>query len=118
MEYFRRNLLELSRHITADELEDLKYLCQDVLGGTRVNSIKTSLQLLKALEECGKLSINNTEYLIDMLNSGGKSDLAGLVFNGSVVNSIAEETHPSYNEQQPVYASQYNHPGTYNILAN
>ena len=113
MESFRRSIFELSQHITADKLEDLKYLCQDALGETRMNNIKTPLQLFKALEECGKLSINNTEYLVDLLNSGGKSNLVGLVFHGhgSVVNSIAEETRPSYNEQQPVYASHCNHPG-------
>ena len=118
MEFFRRNILELSRHISIDELEGLKYLCQDVLEETRMNNIKIPLQLFKALEECGKLSINNTEYLVDLLNSGGKSNLVRLVFHGhdSVVNSthdsVTKEETQSHNKQQPVYASHYNLPGT------
>lgn len=105
-----QNLQELSNHISSNELEDLKFLCQDVVSEAKINSVTTPLQLFEVLEECGKLSVNDTEYLADLLVAGRRSDLVGLLVHGSV-SSIAEETHSSCVVQQPVYnsGSYYHH---------
>ena len=102
-ESFYRTLRELSKHIvSSNTLDALKNHCQDVLSVSKINYIVTPSQLFQALEECGKLSVNNTQYLADLLTTIGKPELVEILVYGSV-NSIGE----------PVYGSScYNHSGS------
>lgn len=72
---FHRTLIELSQHITSDVLENLKYMCQDVVFPSKMEKVITPLDLFRALEECGKISCNDTQYLIELLEAEGKSSL-------------------------------------------
>lgn len=101
-ENFYQTLRELSKHIlSSNALDALKHQCQDILSSSKVNSIVSPAQLFQALEECGKLSVNNTEYLADQLAAIGKPEFVEiLVYGGSVSRTIGE----------PVYGpSHYNH---------
>ena len=104
MERFHRTLIEVSRHITSDILDNLKYMCQDVVVPTRMEKVRTARDLFQALEECGKISINNTQYLIDLLEAEGKSHLITKLapFNHGSVTDVFQETLSSYVDvQQP-----------------
>ena len=109
MESFHQNLYELSSWISSDTLDSLKYLCQDALSEAKLNSVKTALDLFTALEEQGKISANNTEYLVELLRAEGKPELEKVLVNGSL-NVICEESNSSYSSitQQLVYNQQYN----------
>ena len=99
---FYQTLRELSKHIlSSNTLDALKYQCQDILSLSKVNSIISPAQLFQALEECGKLSVNNTQYLADRLAAIGKPEFVEILVYGSV-SSIGE----------PVYGSSYNHSGS------
>ena len=105
---FHQTLHELSSHISPDTLDGLKYLCQDALSEAQMNSVKTPLDLLSALEENGKISAGNIEYLVELLKSEGKSELVKRLSYGSF-NEICEETNLSHKNipQQLVFNRQY-----------
>ena len=108
METFHQNLHELSNWISADTLDNLKYLCQDALSEAKLDSVKTPLDLFTALEEQGKISANNTEYLVELLRADGKPELEKVLVHGSL-NVICEESSSTYSNttQQLVYSQQY-----------
>lgn len=108
MESFHQKLRELSRQISSDTLDSLKYLCQDSLSEAKLNSVKTPLELFTALEEQGKISANNTEYLVELLRAEGKPELERILVHGSL-NVICEESNSSYSNttQQLVFNQQY-----------
>lgn len=107
---FHHNLCELSKHISLDTLDNLKYLCQDVISEAVRDGITTPWDLFQALQNCGKISVHNTDYLVELLEAEGRSDLVKILVYGSV-NNITEETRSSYVGEQPVYGSQYDHSG-------
>ena len=95
-------LLELAKYITSDVLDNLKYLCQDVVLPSRMEKVKTARDLFQALEECGKISVNNTQYLIDLLEAEGKSSLARKLapFNHGSATNMFQESLSSYIDVQ------------------
>ena len=107
-ETFHQNLDELSSHITSDTLESLKYLCQDSLSEAKLKSVTTAFGLFKALEEHGKISANDTGYLVELLRAEGKPELEKVLVHGSV-NIICEESNSSYSSvtQQLVNNQRY-----------
>jgi len=109
---FHWTLIELSKQITSDVLDNLKYMCQDVVVPTRMEKVKTPLDLFQALEECGKLSINNVQYLVDLLEAEGKAELVEVLVPHGSINSISEESCSSHTgtEQQSVYGLGYHYP--------
>ena len=100
MENYRLTLMEISKHITSDVLDSLKYMCQDVVVPARMERVKNARDLFQALEECGKISKNSTQYLIDLLEAEGKPHLAQrlMPFNnhGNVVMEMSRESPSSY----------------------
>ena len=68
--------MDLSKHIDTHTLDNLKYLCQDVVVPIKMEKVKTALDLFRALEECGKISKTDASYLATLLESEGKQHLA------------------------------------------
>ena len=97
---FNRTLIELSQHITSDLLENMKYMCQDVVLPAKMERVKTALNLFQALEECGKISINDTQYLMDLLEAEGKSKLVEKLrpFNNGVAIDMSQGSLMSYTD--------------------
>ena len=106
---FRQILHKISSHISLDTLDELKYLCQDALSKAQINSVKTSLDLLSALEENCKISAGNTEYLADLLSSVGLHELVTLLNYGSF-NEICEESNLSHKNIPQQLAFSLQHP--------
>jgi len=73
---FRITLSHLSKHIDSSTLEDLKYLSQDVICASKLEKIKTPLNFFRALEESGKISMNDASYLAELLEAEKKFHLA------------------------------------------
>lgn len=103
---FHRALIELSKHINSETLEDLKYLCQDVVPAAKMEKIKSARDLFQALEECGKISSNNVGYLVDLLEFEGKPQLANKLasFTGTMHQEsyieVIENKFPDVAESQ------------------
>ena len=73
---FRELLLQLSNSLTANELEELKFLCGDVLPRGRLDSIKQGFELFQALEHLNKLSLEKRDFLASKLSALDRVDLS------------------------------------------
>ena len=73
-------------------------MCQDVILPFRMEKVKSPRDLFQALEECGKISCNDTQYLIDLLEAEGKSSLANILtpFNHGSSTNMFQESFMSY----------------------
>ena len=105
-------LSDISKQINSDTLDRMKYKCRGVLSAMQMDKIKTSLDLLKELEECGKISDGDVAFLIQLLESEGKSKLVPtlLLYNYNVANETMQESlsfsPEEHSQQQPVRNSQ------------
>ncbi len=68
---FRVVLLHVGDQLTNHQLDHLKFLSRSVLTNSRIDRIRSPLDLFQALEEKGKLSQENTSFLHQMLESTG-----------------------------------------------
>lgn len=75
---FRCKLKCLADQLTPDDLNNLKSLCN---GDINVENITSGIMLWRALQDCGKLGVNNVEYLTSLLNGIGKLYLFENIFN-------------------------------------
>jgi len=73
---FRRTLSHLSKHIDSSTLEDLKYLSQDFICAAKLDMVKSPIEFFQALEESGKISVNDVSFLADLLKAEKKFHLA------------------------------------------
>ncbi len=71
---FRVALLRVSDQLTNQQLDNLKFLSRSVLTNSRIDKIRAPLDLFAALEERGKLSAENTNFLHRMLESAGYNE--------------------------------------------
>lgn len=72
---FKAILLEISDQLSEDQLEKLKYLCQDEIGKRRMEKIDSGTKLFVVLKERGKLGEDNTEFLGQLLSEIRRDDL-------------------------------------------
>ncbi|KAM9366642.1 FAS-associated death domain protein [Symphorus nematophorus] len=73
---FNSVLLEISNHLTADELDQMKFLCRDQIGKRELEKIETGRRLFEVLSQRGKLAADNTEFVSDLLEKIHRPDLA------------------------------------------
>ncbi|XP_040890075.1 protein FADD [Toxotes jaculatrix] len=86
---FNAVLLEISNQLSAQQLEDLKFMCRDVIGKRDQEKINSGLKLFQYLTERGKLGEANTEYLSDLLQKVHRQDLADRI--GAPYDPIVKE---------------------------
>uniref|UniRef100_H3BYG2 Fas (tnfrsf6)-associated via death domain n=1 Tax=Tetraodon nigroviridis TaxID=99883 RepID=H3BYG2_TETNG len=72
---FKAVLLEISDQLSEDQLENLKYLCQDEIGKRRMEKIDSGTKLFVVLKERGKLGEDSTEFLGQLLSEIHRDDL-------------------------------------------
>ena len=77
---FRYKLKCLSDQLTPSDLDNLKSLCS---GDVNIENITSGIMLWRALQDCGKLSVNNMDYLTSLLNNIGKLHLFENIFNST-----------------------------------
>ena len=71
--------MKLSNSLTTKELEELKYLCGDVLPKGTLDNIKQGFQLFEALEHLNKLSENKRDFLASKLIDINRVDLSHML---------------------------------------
>ena len=86
---FRYKLKCLSDQLTPGDLDNLKSLCS---GDVNVENITSGIMLWRALQDCGKLSVNNVDYLTSLLNDIGKLHLFENIFNSTSSNGMDPHT--------------------------
>ena len=73
---FRSLLLHLSNSLTRKELQELKFLCGDVLSGLELQTINYGFQLFEALENRNELSVRDRDFLASKLIAVNRTDLS------------------------------------------
>lgn len=81
MSIYRKLVLDISQCITCEDgsLNELKYLCGDLLPCGICETITTPLQLFEELEKRGNVGLDNLDFFIDLLTNAKYLKLAGLV---------------------------------------
>ena len=72
---FRSLLLQLSNSLTRKELQELKFLCGDVVPRGRLETINHGFELFEALEHLNKLSVRDRDFLASKLIAVKRTDL-------------------------------------------
>ena len=75
MSSYRYLLLELSNSLTTAELQELKFLCADVIPVGRLERINRGFELFDALEQLNMLSEENRDFLASKLIAVNRNDL-------------------------------------------
>ncbi|KAI3377221.1 hypothetical protein L3Q82_009133 [Scortum barcoo] len=73
---FNSVLLEISDQLSADQLEQLKFLCQDLIGKREREKISRGQRLFELLMQRGRLGPDNTDYLSQLLTKVHRRDLS------------------------------------------
>lgn len=68
---FRRVLNRIGNHLSRQNFEDLKFVCKDVVAVARMERVRCVLDLFQALEERGRLAVNDLEFLAQALETVG-----------------------------------------------
>lgn len=69
MSHYRALLLDISQHLTAEDLTSLKYLCKEIIPAGRAERITIALEFFSELERRKLLSDENRHFLASMLNT-------------------------------------------------
>ena len=72
---FRSLLLKLSKSLTRQELQELKFLCGDVVPRDKLETINHGFELFEALEHLNKLSVRDRDFLASKLIAVKRTDL-------------------------------------------
>ena len=76
---FRVFLFHIAAEITKDELDGLKFLCQDDFAKGELESVKKPREFLELLWKGGKICLGNVSYLANLLESTNNIQLANKV---------------------------------------
>lgn len=73
---FNSVLLEISNQLSSKQLEDLKFLCNDVIGKKDLEKTTSGRDLFRLLTERQKLGAENTDFLCGILIHIHRPDLS------------------------------------------
>jgi len=77
---FREMLIYVSRRLTKNELETLKFYCADFVPLSRREDIETAVQLWEAIMENGRMSSSDTTFLQEVMEKAiRRPDLLDIV---------------------------------------
>jgi len=113
---FRYKLKHLSDNLTSDDLDRLKYLCQDYVN---VDNITSGIVLWRELEDCGKLRIDNLEYLKQLFKNIDRLHLLKELLSSSENKEPAISTNTSTTSQvyqPPGRRDEYLHEDTESVV--
>ena len=72
---FRKSLLRISNQLSRQDLELLKFFCENDVPRARMERVRSGTDLFNALEERGKLSARNLSFLVNILGSINRGQL-------------------------------------------
>lgn len=103
---FRRCLNRLSNQLSRQNVEDMKYVCKDEVPLSRMERVRNPLDIFQALEERGKLSMDNTAFLVKVLISIERSNLVSDLINaGFAPRDALQLNQPTQPPLQPSHAA-------------
>ncbi|XP_076593027.1 FAS-associated death domain protein [Chaetodon auriga] len=73
---FNAVLLEISNQLSAEQLEQIKFLCRDMIRKRELETIDTGRKLFNILTERGRLGADNKECLCELLREIQRHDLS------------------------------------------
>ena len=79
MSTFRSSIRKLTEHLTSEDVQSMRFLCESAIPTGRLEKTHDALTLFQALEEHGKLSANNLYFLNSLLEGIGKAHLMRLL---------------------------------------
>ena len=82
MANFNKFLLQIANEITSDELEEMKFVCEEVLPRGKLELIAKPRELLNFLKRSGKIRPGDVMYLVTLLEDAGLVQLAERVKEG------------------------------------
>ncbi|CAH1788620.1 unnamed protein product [Owenia fusiformis] len=96
----RRFLLKLSKQLTDDNVDDLKYLVEDYVDGAP--NIKNALDLFRKLQKVGVICDTNVDKLIELLREIERDDLVQKVitFKEDNIEAVFAMSMPAYRQPQ------------------
>ena len=68
---FRRALNRIGNNLSRQNFDDLKFVCKDVVPVARMERVRVATDLFQALEERGKLAVDDLEFLAQVLSTVG-----------------------------------------------
>lgn len=88
---YRSLLLDLSNSLTSTDLEQLKFLCRDVIPEGRAERINRPFEFFSALEQLNMLSEENRDFLASKLIAVNRNDLRNklLGIQGKNINLLS-----------------------------
>lgn len=92
---FRRCLNGLANQLSRQNLEDMKFVCKDHVPVARMERVRSPLDIFSALEERGKLSMEDTSFLVQVLVSIERSNLVHDLINAKfALPNVLHTNHP------------------------
>ena len=79
---FRSLLLQLSKSLTRQELQELKSLCGAFVPIDKLETINHGFELFEALEHLDKLSVADRDFLASLLIAVNRIDLRNRLLGG------------------------------------
>ncbi|XP_044052673.1 protein FADD [Siniperca chuatsi] len=73
---FNSVLLEISNQLSSEQLDQMKFMCRDMIGKRELEKISTGRQLFQVLTERGRLGADNTDWLCQLLKLIQRQDLS------------------------------------------
>lgn len=99
---FRRCLNSIANQLSRQNLEDMKFVCKDHVPVARMERVRSALDIFSALEERGKLSMQDTSFLVKVLVSIERSNLVSDLINAEFATQDALITsRPPLPQYQP-----------------
>lgn len=87
---FNAVLLQISNELSREQLEQMKFLCKDMIGKKERETIDTGVKIFRVLEERGKLGADNTDYLCQLLTEIRRHDLSEKIKGFESVSGSAD----------------------------
>ena len=72
---YRCKILKLSRLLSREDVSEILFLCEDFIPRSEVRQISSGIDLMRSLEQHGRLSPGKYDYLLACMKEVGRHDL-------------------------------------------
>lgn len=101
---FRKHLYWISNQLSSQEVENLKFMCNDMVPRRQLEHLRSGFDLFCVLEGKDLISTNNLDFLKEILETVGKDHLVGKLLNGRAIAEVG----PSNTEPSAESEAHYN----------
>ena len=101
---FRKHLYWISNQLSSQEVENLKFMCNDLVPRRQLERLRSGFDLFCVLEGKDLISTNNVALLEEILETVGKDHLVRKLLNGQAIAEVG----PSNVEPSAESEAHYN----------